>query len=63
MPVAKGGRWQFYFNDPFDGKNKVWAEGYATAQVRRGQEESPDTPYQGAPLFSWVNAVACWRGS
>jgi hypothetical protein len=37
---AKGERWQFYFNAAFDGKNKAWAEGYATAQVRREQEEA-----------------------
>jgi hypothetical protein len=63
VPEAKGERWQFYFNDASDGKDKAWAEGYATAQVRREQEENPDTPHQGAPVFSWVNAVARWRGS
>jgi hypothetical protein len=37
---AKGERWQFYFAKAFDGKNKAWAEEYATAQVRREQEEA-----------------------
>jgi hypothetical protein len=32
VPEAKGERWQFYFNDAFAGKNKAWAEGYATSR-------------------------------
>jgi hypothetical protein len=37
---TKGERWQFYFANTFDGKNKAWAERYAASPVRREQKEA-----------------------
>jgi hypothetical protein len=41
-PDIEGERWQFYFSQALDadGKNRDWAEGYATAQVKREQEQA-----------------------
>jgi hypothetical protein len=42
VPEPKPERWHFYFSQALeaDGRNRAWAESYATAQVKREQEQA-----------------------